>query len=692
MKKTFKMLFLALISIFASFTSIVNAATGAPSTITMGTGHTLTGYVNGTYFSTKVTKDGKFAYCTDISKKTPNGMKMTLVEAKDAGLTYIVENGYPNKKFTGNADKDYYITQSAVWWYLDDTTGSNNLSNSFKTNGSDPHGLRKYIKQLVADAKEAKSDGYVKPSITLTANSTTFTMSSDSKYYYSDYITVKGTAITGKISLTLSGAPSGSTIVNSNGSSVTEVSSGTKVRIKVEASKVSKLETSITIKAAGKGSVDKAYMYKPSDSSYQPVVIGVLFPEITDVSKTKAFTLKATQVAITKVDSETGKPLEGAKMQLKDSKGNVVASWTSTKETHVIKNLPAGTYKLIEKQAPNGYKLNETVQEVVLKAGVVTKVTFYNTKKEPTKVVIIKRDTDTNETLAGAVFVLKNSKGEEVTRWTSTEKGHYVQGLPEGEYTVEEISAPEGYVKSNEVKKVKLEAGKTVTVDFYNKKKEPTKVVVIKRDKETNETLEGAVFVLRNSKGEEVTTWTSTKNGHYVQGLPEGEYTIEEISAPAGYIKSDEIQTVKLESGKTVTVTFYNQKEEIPFKSVLQIRKVNGETGENLAGATMVLKDSEGNVVKTWVTTNEDMFIEDLQPGKYYLSETEAPQGFVLSTEVIEIEVSVNGGTVIVTFFNTPEVEVPDTDSNISTLAIMLGIITIAVGGSVVYINYKKEA
>ena len=141
-----------------------------------------------------------------------------------------------------------------------------------------------------------------------------------------------------------------------------------------------------------------------------------------------------------------------------------------------------------------------------------------------------------------------------------------------------------------------------------------------------------------------------------------------------------------------MTVTFYNQKEEVPFKSTVQIRKVDGETGENLAGASMVLKDAEGNVVKSWVTTNEDMIIEDLQPGKYYLSETEAPEGYVLSTEIMEIEVTLNGGTVIVTFFNTPEVEVPNTDSNISTLAIMLGIITIAVGGSLVYINYKKEA
>ena len=42
----------------------------------------------------------------------------------NAGVAYILENGYPNKHFTGDSNKDYYITQLAVWWYLDDTTGS----------------------------------------------------------------------------------------------------------------------------------------------------------------------------------------------------------------------------------------------------------------------------------------------------------------------------------------------------------------------------------------------------------------------------------------------------------------------------------------------------------------------------------------------------------------------------------------
>lgn len=602
MKKTIKLFLLVIATLIATVLfSNVDAATNAPSTITMGTGKQLPGYVNNTYFSTKVTSDGKYAYCTNINLKTPNNLKMTLVESKDAGMSYIIKNGYPNKSFTGNANYDYYITQTAVWWYLDETTGSSNLSNTFKTTGSDPHGLRKYIKQLVTDAKSAKNTGYVKPSVSLSASSTNLTLSSDMKYYYSSEITVTGKSITGKITLSLTGAPSGSTLVDGNGKAVTSVSSGTKVKIKVPASKVTALETTITVTAAATGKVDKSYMYKPTDSRYQSVVVGVLYSETTAVKISKKFTLKSAQVQILKVDSETGKALAGAKLQLKDSKGNVVASWTSTTSAYVIKNLPEGKYKLIETEAPNGYKLDTTAQEVVLKAGVLTKVSFYNSKKEPTKLIIIKRDKETNETLAGAVFVLKNSAGKEIT------------------------------------------------------------------------------------------TWTSTTNGHYVSGLPEGEYTVEELNAPEGYIKSNEVQTVKLESGKTVTVTFYNQKEEIETESILKISKVNGETGEKLAGATLVLKDTNGQIVKTWTTTEEDYIIEDLNPGKYYLSETSAPNGFVLSTEVVEIEMPEDGGTVIVTFYNTPEVEVPNTGSNLSIIAIIIGVIAMGIGGSIVYINLKKE-
>ena len=71
-----------------------------------------------------------------------------------------MEHGYPKASITGDSSKDYYITQTAVWWYLDDTTGSSNLTRAFKETASDPNNIRKYVKELVAGAKQAKANGY----------------------------------------------------------------------------------------------------------------------------------------------------------------------------------------------------------------------------------------------------------------------------------------------------------------------------------------------------------------------------------------------------------------------------------------------------------------------------------------------------------------------------------------------------
>ena len=93
----------------------------------------------------------------------------------------------------------------------------------------------------------------------------------------------------------------------------------------------------------------------------------------------------------------------------------------------------------------------------------------------------------------------------------------------------------------------------------------------------------------------------------------------------------------------------------------------------------------------SWVTTTEEYTIENIKPGTYYLSEVEAPKGFVLSTEVVEIIVTEDGGTVMITFYNTPEVEVPNTATSISKTMIILGLIATSIGGSIIFITLRKE-
>ena len=67
-------------------------------------------------------------------------------------------------------------------------------------------------------------------------------------------------------------------------------------------------------------------------------------------------------VVINKVDSVTGKALAGAVIVIKNEAGEEVASFTSTTEAYVLKDLEDGTYTVEEIEAPEGYFVNEDVQ------------------------------------------------------------------------------------------------------------------------------------------------------------------------------------------------------------------------------------------------------------------------------------------------------------------------------------------
>ena len=83
-----------------------------------------------------------------------------------------------------------------------------------------------------------------------------------------------------------------------------------------------------------------------------------------------------TTVEITKSDATTGVELDGAYLKVTDKDGNVVDSWTSSKDApHVIKYLKVGeTYTLHEEFAPHGYLVANDVTFTVKDTGEVQKV------------------------------------------------------------------------------------------------------------------------------------------------------------------------------------------------------------------------------------------------------------------------------------------------------------------------------
>ena len=187
-----------------------------------------------------------------------------------------------------------------------------------------------------------------------------------------------------------------------------------------------------------------------------------------------AFENETTVFEFTKVSLMDGKEVEGAKLQVTDSDGNVVEEWISGKEPHIIRELEVGkTYKLTETLPAEGYVTAESIEFTVENTNEVQKVEM---KDDVTKVEISKTDIAGKE-LPGAKLTILDAEGEVVESWTSESKPHYIEMLPVGEYTLHEETAPEGYLVAEDIQFEVQDTGEIQKVAMKDEKKptEPPK-------------------------------------------------------------------------------------------------------------------------------------------------------------------------------------------------------------------------
>ena len=455
--KNIKKIFMSIIVTLMIIGSTTNVYAQA-DTIQLGQATKTGSYIANVDFSYKRTTSGQFLYCLNMHKNTAENTKAVLVKNSkyvNGGLIYILKNGYPYKSITGDSDKDYYITQTAVWWYLDRTSGSTNLGEQFKKNGSDNYGLRKYVQKLVDEGYNHRNDSTALPDTKLVISAINdANMTLNNNYYVSNNI--KATTITniGSYTVTLSNQPAGTKIVKSDNTEFAyngafTVNATDSFKVKVPQQSITKTELAIKVTATGTGIGYIAGEYQPTNSNMQNVAL--LEKVERKVTSETTLHIDSSKVTIVKIDANTEKALPGAVLVLKDSNGKEITRWTSTNNGHVIRNLPEGTYTVEEEKAPEGYLLNKAA----------TKFTINNTNKEikvlvknaPKKVVvtITKVDQETNNPLAGAELLVKDSNGNEVIRFTTTEEAKVLTDLKDGTYTIEEITAPQGYIRSSEV-------------------------------------------------------------------------------------------------------------------------------------------------------------------------------------------------------------------------------------------------
>jgi len=448
---------LAIIATLAVMVAPMANVNAAAETIDLGPAKQAGKYIGGVTFSYKFTTKGEYLYCVNIHKNTAQNVKADLVKNSsviDGGLVYILKNGFPEKSITGNTDKDYYITQTAVWWYLDETTGSQNLGDYFKSTGSDEYNMRHYVKELVQAGLKHRNDSYGITDTKFKIAIDNANMKLQGDYYVSNSIKVTESQNIAKYTVELTGAPEGTLIEVANnhitGTSTT-ITGNDSFRIKVPATAVSDKALSIKVTATATGNTQyTANHYHPRDNSMQDVA---LLEKVQKNVKSEV-TLNiaaASKVSIVKIDATTKQPIAGAVLVLKDANGKELSRWTSTTKAHVFKGLANGTYTVEEVSAPEGYIVNKKQTSFTISNE--HKNFSINIENAAKKVVvnITKVDQATQQPLAGAVLVIKDSNGTIVYKFTTTTESEVITDIENGTYTVEELVAPEGYMKSNKV-------------------------------------------------------------------------------------------------------------------------------------------------------------------------------------------------------------------------------------------------
>ena len=356
-----------------------------------------------------------------------------------------------------------------------------------------------------------------------------------------------------------------------------------------------------------------------------------------------------TVLVIQKIDSVTREPLEGAYFTIRAGNGAEIAVNQRTDKDGLIilPDLLPGTYVIEEIRSPEGYVLTEGEQRVYLEANTVKNIVLENDKEGG--ITIQKVDADTGAQLPGASFVLYDLDDKLIGTYTDDDKDGYIQisGLAPGQYFIKEIKAPDGYILSSELIKVRVDTNKITTVKVENSTKSP--LVISKIDSTTGLPLAGAKFTVSSLDGMTIRTGVTDENGKLVlTGIDPGWYNITEIEAPEGYVLNTEVYTIEVKEGKTATVEITNTPQ-----NGLWLKKVDAETLLPLAGATFEIYTMDDELIGEYTTnTSGTINTTNLLPGHYKLRETKAPDGYVLDKTCWTLFEMVEGETTMLTIKN----------------------------------------
>ena len=355
-----------------------------------------------------------------------------------------------------------------------------------------------------------------------------------------------------------------------------------------------------------------------------------------------------------------------------------------------LSGLPMGTYNVEETACPDGFVLDKEVKTVQFAQQDFVTLTYtssLNINNELTKTVFSKVTAD-GDNLHGVPMEIVDAKtGKPVHTWITDDSNLEIDGLPVGDYQWREVNAPEGYVLAKPIE-FTVKDGDIQDIEMKN-----FSVEFAKNGNDGNKLLKGGEFQVTSTKTKQITDkWTSgehifditedmktkltsgevvsdmyvdieddsstyyrisknegrddyrllmqangeTKyynidiNGdettHMIRGTVEDqEYVITELKSPDGYATAEPV-TFKTNENKNLTVEMTDEITQLEFY------KKDITSQEELEGATLQIKDKNGNIVDEWVSGKTPHKISGLTVGQTYtMIEVIAPVNYKIA-------------------------------------------------------------
>ena len=360
----------------------------------------------------------------------------------------------------------------------------------------------------------------------------------------------------------------------------------------------------------------------------------------------------STTLVIEKYIEGTTTPLKGVTFLVTDGSGAVVGRSngefiTDENGRVVIHDLiPGTTVTAREVKTVDGFVLDGAPKSILIKAGEVQTLRFYNVRAGG--LTVIKKDEKTGERIPGVQFEIRKMDGEIVGAYTTDENG--VIHLPEAEngwYTVTELKAADGYRLDDTPHRVEVRDGQTATLEITNKA--ISGILIHKVDSATGEGIPGVSFILYDSGNNPIAQETSDDRGYVrFENLTAGRFYLRELENE-GYIPDTRKKTVYVKSGETTEIEWQNT----PITGQIQVTKVSADynsmngwpAGTPIPNTVFEIYNARTNrLVDTIKTDKNGLAVSRPLPlARYKIVESKAAEFYGLDKTPIEVEIEYAG-------------------------------------------------